>query len=78
MEVLNQMVAMLSHFIFIAISYQLLATVIDWSKFVKLTDENIPKLRMLVLFMSIGLGFLVSHMVLELIQISQSLFFMFQ
>lgn len=78
METLNLIVTLCSHFVFISISYQLLATMVDWSKFIKLTTENMSKLRLLVLFLSLGLGYMVSHFFLELIQVSQNLFFMFR
>lgn len=78
METLNLIVTLCSHFVFIGISYQLLATMVDWSKFIKLTTENMSKLHLLVLFLSLGLGYMVSHFFLELIQVSQNLFFMFR
>ncbi|MGT2756446.1 DUF1146 family protein [Streptococcus ovuberis] len=62
-----------SHILCVALSYHLLTTVVDWSKFTKIHAENIGRLRLLVLLFSMGLGFLVSHLLLDLLSIGRSL-----
>lgn len=61
-----------SHVLFIYIAYQLLTTVVDWPKLTKVHAENMGKLRLLVLFLSIALGSIVSHFFLELLNIGRS------
>ena len=61
-----------SHLLFIYIAHQLLTKVVDWNKFHKGTAENQRKIQLLVLFMAIALGFLVSNFFLDLMTIGRS------
>jgi uncharacterized integral membrane protein (TIGR02327 family) len=45
---------------------------VDWNKFLKGTAENQRKIQLLVLFMAIALGFLVSNFFLDLMTIGRS------
>ncbi|MDV5976871.1 UNVERIFIED_CONTAM: DUF1146 family protein [Streptococcus canis] len=78
MELLMKIIAFLCHLFFIGLSYQLLISVIDWTKMSHYRPENLGKLRLFVFLLAIALGYLVSHFMLEIIQISQSLFFEFR
>ncbi|EMF49533.1 hypothetical protein SPJ2_0353 [Streptococcus parauberis KRS-02109] len=49
----------------------------DWSKLVKNRAENLGKIQLFVFFIAIIMGYLVSHFILELIQMGQSLFLVF-
>ncbi|HEL1087537.1 TPA: DUF1146 domain-containing protein [Streptococcus equi subsp. zooepidemicus] len=77
MEVIRTLLMFFSHLLFIGISYQLLISLIDWSTFTHYRPENMGRLRLLVLFFAIALGYLVSRFMLELIQISQYLLYDF-
>lgn len=50
----------------------------DWSKLIKNTSENIGRLKVFILLVSIALGYMVSHFILEIITVSQTFFFGFQ
>ena len=54
-----------SHLLFIYVAHQLLTKVVDWNKFLKGTAENQRKIQLLVLFIAIALGFLVSNFFLR-------------
>ncbi|HEL0709531.1 TPA: DUF1146 domain-containing protein [Streptococcus equi subsp. zooepidemicus] len=77
MEVIRTLLMFFSHLLFIGISYQVLISLVDWSKFIHYRPENMGRLRLLVLFLAIALGYLVSRFMLELIQISQYLLYDF-
>lgn len=62
----------ISHLLFIYIAYQLLTSVVDWNKFLKGTAENQRKIQMLVLFLAICLGYLVSTFFLDLMTIGRT------
>lgn len=62
----------ISHLLFIYISYHLLITTVDWARWLKVTGDNQPKINMLILFIAIALGYLVSTLFLELLLIGRS------
>ena len=74
MEILNSTVVILCHLIFITMTHQLLRQLFDWSKIIKNATENIGQLKVFILFLSIAIGYLVSHFFLEVITMSQTLF----
>ncbi|EDT47176.1 DUF1146 family protein [Streptococcus infantarius] len=78
MEILNSSVTLISHLVFIAMTHQILRNLFDWSKLIKNTSENIGRLKVFILLVSIALGYMVSHFILEIITVSQTFFFGFQ
>ncbi|WP_423216644.1 DUF1146 family protein [Streptococcus equinus] len=78
MEILNSSVTLISHLIFIAMTHQVLRNLFDWSKVIKNTAENIGRLKVFILLLSIAIGYMVSHFILEIITVSQTFFFDFQ
>ncbi|HAK39902.1 hypothetical protein Si065_00848 [Streptococcus infantarius subsp. infantarius] len=78
MEILNSSVTLISHLVFIAMTHQILRNLFDWSKLIKNTSENIGRLKVFILLVSIALGYMVSHFILEIITASQTFFFGFQ
>ncbi|RCW16865.1 hypothetical protein CAC02_06345 [Streptococcus gallolyticus] len=78
MEILNSSVTILCHLMFITMTHQLLRQLFDWSKFIKHSAENLGRLKVFILFLSIAIGYLVSHFFLEIITMSQTLFASFQ
>ena len=78
MEILNSSVTLISHLIFIAMTHQVLRNLFDWSKVIKNTPENIGRLKVFILLLSISIGYMVSHFILEIITVSQTFFFDFQ
>ncbi|MET3558169.1 putative integral membrane protein (TIGR02327 family) [Streptococcus rupicaprae] len=62
-----------SHMLCVALAYHLLTTVVDWSKFTKIHAENLGRLRLLVVLLSMALGFLASHLLLDLLSLGRSL-----
>ncbi|MGT2910798.1 DUF1146 family protein [Streptococcus cameli] len=60
-----------SHLLFIYLSHFLLRGVIDWGRFVKGTAENQKKISLLLLFLAIALGYLVSNFFLDIMSISR-------
>ena len=77
MEILNSSVTLISHLVFIAMTHQILRNLFDWSKLIKNTSENIGRLKVFILLVSIALGYMVSHFILEIITVSQTFFFGF-
>ncbi|MGT2846463.1 DUF1146 family protein [Streptococcus massiliensis] len=63
-----------SHFFFIFISFQLFYKVVDWNRFFKVTGENERAIRLLMVFFSIALGYLVSSFFLTIWEASRSFF----
>jgi uncharacterized integral membrane protein (TIGR02327 family) len=49
-----------------------LITTVDWERWLKVTGDNQPKINMLILFIAIALGYLVSTFFLELLLIGRS------
>ncbi|WP_100185194.1 DUF1146 family protein [Streptococcus iniae] len=74
MDYINQLLKLTSHLLFIGISYQLLMSLFDWTKIIRNSRDNFGRVRLFVFFLAIIMGFMVSHFMLELIQMSQSLF----
>ncbi|HFU4058713.1 TPA: DUF1146 family protein [Streptococcus suis] len=61
-----------SHLLFIYLSHHLLVSTVDWSKILKVTGENQRKINLLILFLAIALGYLVSTFFLELLVVGRS------
>ncbi|EHI69929.1 DUF1146 family protein [Streptococcus ictaluri] len=76
MELITYILKLTSYLLFIGISYQLLMTLFDWHKVIHQRPENSGKLKLFLFFIAIVIGYVVSNFMLELIQMSQSLFFM--
>lgn len=74
MELLSSMVTLLSHMVFITMVHQLLLNTFDWAKFLKSPQENVGRLRVFLILLSVGLGYLVSHFMLEIITVCQTIF----
>lgn len=75
MDYLNSMVNVTSHLIFIGIVYYLLTGLFDWSKIIKMTADNISRLKLLLLLFSIAIGYLVSSFLLSVLRLSQEILF---
>lgn len=75
MEILRNSIMLMSHFIFIAIFYNLLINLFDWGKIVKQASENIGRLKLFLLFISIVIGYMVSTFIWSVISLSQDIFF---
>ena len=75
MEILRNSIMLMSHFIFIAIFYNLLINLFDWVKTVKRASENIGRLKLFLLFISIVIGYMVSTFIWSVISLSQDIFF---
>ena len=63
-----------SHFLFAFISFQLLYKVVDWGRFFKVRADNERAIRLLVIFISLALGYLVSHFFISIYEVSRSIF----
>ncbi|HFI0292091.1 TPA: DUF1146 family protein [Streptococcus suis] len=70
---MTSILAFSSHLLFIYLSYHLLITTVDWSKWLKVTAENQGRIRLLLVFLAIGLGYLVSVFFLEILAIGRTL-----
>ena len=75
MEILRNSIMLMSHFIFIAIFYNLLINLFDWGKIVKRASENIGRIKLFLLFISIVIGYMVSTFIWSVISLSQDIFF---
>lgn len=75
MEILRNSIMLMSHFIFIAIFYNFLINLFDWGKIVKRASENIGRLKLFLLFISIVIGYMVSTFIWSVISLSQDIFF---
>lgn len=73
MTYLTQLITLLSHLAFIAITHRLLITLFDWSKWVTVTPDSQRLLSLFLIFVSVAVGFLVSTFLLTVIQFSQLL-----
>ncbi|MGT2932464.1 DUF1146 family protein [Streptococcus catagoni] len=78
MEYITNLLTLICHLLFIGISYQLLISIFDWTRLVRHRQDNLGKIRLFVFFLAIIIGYLVSHFILELIQVSQNLFLVFR
>ncbi|MBP2622599.1 hypothetical protein C4K46_01445 [Streptococcus oricebi] len=63
-----------SHFIFAFVSFQLLYKVVDWGRFFKVRADNERAIRLLIIFLSLALGYLVSLFFISIFEVSRSLF----
>lgn len=72
-NMITSLLGLLSHLLFIYLSHSLLISVIDWSKLVRGTAENQGKIRLLILFLAIALGYIVSGFFLDILSMSRSL-----
>lgn len=59
-----------SHLLFIFLSHQLLSSLVNWERLLKVKADNALKIRLLILFLSIALGYLVSLFFLSIYQVS--------
>ena len=73
MTILNDMVPLASHLVFIGLTYQMVNTLFDWEKITKNVIVNTGKLRLFLLFISIAIGFLVSSLFIYVLTLCQSL-----
>ncbi|MGX7074017.1 DUF1146 family protein [Falseniella ignava] len=60
-----------SHMLFIYLSFYLLKDLVKWEKILKVTADNTKKIRLLVAFLSIALGFIISSFFISLYQLWQ-------
>ncbi|MCU9533883.1 DUF1146 family protein [Streptococcus sp. CSL10205-OR2] len=74
---IDLMVRFITHLVLIGMTYQLLVTLFDWGKIVKQPTLNVGKIKLLILFISISIGFMVSNFIITIIEISQRLFLFF-
>lgn len=55
-----------SHMFFIYVSFYLLKDLVRWEKVLKVTDDNTRKVRLLVAFFSIVIGYILSSFFISL------------
>lgn len=60
--------------LFIAAAFRLLTTVVAWERFLKVDADNAWSIRLLILFLSIALGYLVSLFFIGIFDMSRTLF----
>ncbi|HEU6193232.1 TPA: DUF1146 domain-containing protein [Streptococcus pneumoniae] len=60
-----------SHMFFIYVSFYLLKDLVRWEKVLKVTDENTRKVRLLVAFFSIVIGYILSSFFISLYHLWQ-------
>ena len=60
-----------SHMLFIYVSFYLLKDLVRWEKVLKVTAENTGKVRLLVAFFSIVMGYIMSSFFISLYQLWQ-------
>ncbi|HEU8769589.1 TPA: DUF1146 domain-containing protein [Streptococcus pneumoniae] len=60
-----------SHMLFIYVSFYLLKDLVRWEKVLKVTDENTRKVRSLVAFFSIVIGYILSSFFVSLYHLWQ-------
>lgn len=63
-----------SHLIFIYFSFYLLNTAVNWGQFLRMDPDNARRSRLLILFLSIALGYLVSLFFLSIYNMSRDIF----
>lgn len=63
-----------SHMLFIYVSFYLLKDLVRWEKVLKGTAENTRKVRLLVAFFSIVMGYILSSFFISLYQLWQEAF----
>ncbi|MGT2930558.1 DUF1146 family protein [Streptococcus dentasini] len=74
MDILQSMIPIICHIFFILLSYQLLIRLVDWEKFLKVNPDNLGAITLLVMFLAIALGYLVSSFFLSIISLSTTIF----
>lgn len=67
------MLRFFSHLLWIAVSHQLMVSVVDFGKILRGTAENKQKIQIFILLLAIALGYLVSTFFLEIVSMSRSL-----
>lgn len=60
-----------SHMSFIYVSFYLLKDLVRWEKVLKVTDDNTRKVRLLVAFFSIVIGYILSSFFISLYHLWQ-------
>ncbi|HEU3537619.1 DUF1146 family protein [Streptococcus pneumoniae] len=60
-----------SHMFFIYVSFYLLKDLVRWEKVLKVTDDNTRKVRLLVAFFSIVIGYILSSFFISLYHLWQ-------
>ncbi|HEU3573251.1 TPA: DUF1146 domain-containing protein [Streptococcus pneumoniae] len=60
-----------SHMLFIYVSFYLLKDLVRWEKVLKVTDDNTRKVRLLVAFFSIVIGYILSSFFISLYHLWQ-------
>ncbi|HET3776851.1 DUF1146 family protein [Streptococcus pneumoniae] len=60
-----------SHMFFIYVSFYLLKDLVRWDKVLKVTDDNTRKVRLLVAFFSIVIGYILSSFFISLYHLWQ-------
>lgn len=60
-----------SHMLFIYVSFYLLKDLVRWDKVLKVTDDNTRKVRLLVAFFSIVIGYILSSFFISLYHLWQ-------
>ncbi|HEX0369467.1 TPA: DUF1146 domain-containing protein [Streptococcus pneumoniae] len=60
-----------SHMFFIYVSFCLLKDLVRWEKVLKVTDDNTRKVRLLVAFFSIVIGYILSSFFISLYHLWQ-------
>lgn len=60
-----------SHMLFIYVSFYLLKDLVRWEKVLKVTDDNTRKVRLLVAFFSIIIGYILSSFFISLYHLWQ-------
>ena len=73
MTILNDMVPLASHLVFIGLTYQMVNTLFDWEKITNNVIVNTGKLKLFLLFISIALGYLISSFVLSVLAFGQNM-----
>lgn len=63
--------ALSSHMFFIYVSFYLLKDLVRWEKVLKVTDDNTRKVRLLVAFFSIVIGYILSSFFISLYHLWQ-------
>lgn len=60
-----------SHMLFIYVSFYLFKDLVRWEKVLKVTDDNTRKVRLLVAFFSIAIGYILSSFFISLYHLWQ-------
>lgn len=71
MQLIFETLSLISHMAFISLFWRLLTNLVDWSKWLKIRPETQGQARLLVLLLSLVLGYISSRFLLEVISLSQ-------